>query len=376
MNLALLWDFHPPILTEPFEIRWYGVLFATGFAVSYYLMNKVVKKEGMDSRWLDRLLLYIMVGTVVGARLGHVFFYEWDYYKDHLFEILMLRGGGLASHGGAIGVSIAMWLFYRKNKERKLIWTFDRVAIFIALTGVFIRVGNMANHEIVGLPTDAPTGVVFAYPLHGYISDRPEVKNVHFTALNETRFDSLLAIQVPAYEVTVDLVPGLAEKDKDHFIRSVLPGLFFGHETRSDSPRFLSFPDDPSPQPDLAGNAVKIKTWGIPRHPTQLWEALAYLLIFVVLYYLFLKRNAGNRPGFLIGMFLILIFGARFSIEFIKAKQTGITTGWWLNMGHVLSIPCILIGVYLVVRAMRRPPLESTVATALEETSKPDRNAL
>ncbi len=224
--LYITWNVDP-ILFEvgPLSIRWYGLLFASGFFCGHFIMQKILDREGFSKEWMDSLLLYMMVGTILGARLGHVFFYQWDYYQDNLGEILQVWKGGLASHGAAIGIILSLFLWSRKVSKKSLLWILDRIVITVALAGMFIRLGNLMNHEIVGAPTDVSWAFLFTHA-------------------------------------------GFAEL--------------------------------------------------VPRHPAQIYEAIAYVLIFIFLGFLYLKREAGTRQGLLFGTFLVMIFGARFVLEFYK----------------------------------------------------------
>lgn len=238
------------------EPRWYGLLFASGFFFSYLIMLKFFRKEGVPEKVLDTLTTYMLVATVVGARLGHVLFYQPDYYFAHPGEILKVWEGGLASHGAAVGIFIAIYIFSIREK-RAFTWTMDRIAIVVALVGVFIRTGNLLNSEIYGHTTDLPWGFKF----------------------------------------------------------------------------LRDFP---------AGSEV------VPRHPTQIYEAIAYLFSFIFLYKYYQKMDGKTANGYLMGMFLILIFGTRFIIEFLKEDQVGFEAGMALNMGQILSIPLVLAGGILV----------------------------
>lgn len=258
--LSITWTVDPVAFELPFldrGVRWYGILFATAFLISYYFMDRMLKAEGMPSKWMDNLLLYMMVGTVVGARLGHVFFYDWDYYSQNLGQIPAIWQGGLASHGATIGLVLACWLFARRVKK-PTIYFLDRVALVAAVAAASIRLGNLTNHEIIGLPSDAPWSFVFT----------------------------------------------------------------------------------------LANVANPM----IPRHPAQLYEAFCYLIIFGILNILYWKRDRGKRSGALLGMFLILLFTARFFVEFVKNSQGGFESslGGLLSTGQWLSLPFILIGFYFL----------------------------
>ena len=157
----ITWNFSPELISSPLTIRWYGLMFAIGFIIGYQIVAKMFKHEGMPSRWLDILLLWMVGATIIGARLGHVFFYEWDYYSQHPVEILYIWNGGLASHGGTIALIIAMLLFSWITVKRNPIWICDRVIVPIALVAGLIRLGNLANSEIFGHATDLPWGFQF-----------------------------------------------------------------------------------------------------------------------------------------------------------------------------------------------------------------------
>lgn len=261
----ITWDASPMLIDSFIQIRWYSLMFAVGFWIGYNIVAKMFKHEGAPESWLMILLLWTMLGTVVGARLGHVFFYEWDYYSQHLSEIPKVWQGGLASHGGTIGVILGVFCFSWFTSKRSPLWTFDRLVVPIALVGALIRIGNLMNSEIYGHPTDLPWGFIF-------------VK---------------------------------------------------GHE----------YP-------------------GIPCHPTQLYEAAAYLALFVLLMWMYWKKNEEERPGLIFGTFLAILFTARLLIEFVKNDQVGFEADMTLNMGQILSIPFILVGIFFVVRALRRPRIK------------------
>ncbi|MFW5830981.1 MAG: prolipoprotein diacylglyceryl transferase [Prolixibacteraceae bacterium] len=257
----ITWNADPEIFNlGPFSIRWYGLLFATGFLAGYYIVERMFKFENENLKWLDSLFVYLIVATIIGARLGHVFFYGWDYYSQNPEEIFMVWQGGLASHGGAIGILIAMYLYSKFVTKRSMLWTLDRVVVPTALVGAMIRTGNLMNSEIYGVQTDLPWGFIF----------------------------------------------------------------------------------------ERVGETV-------PKHPTQIYEALAYLITFGILMYLYWKTDARKKQGLILGAFFILIFTARFFIEFVKEVQEPFEATMALNMGQWLSIPFVLLGIFLVVRALKLP---------------------
>jgi phosphatidylglycerol---prolipoprotein diacylglyceryl transferase len=244
------------------SIRYYGVLFAASFFFGYIIMQKMFKKEGLTTELLDNLTIYMAIGTVLGARLGHCLFYQPEYYLRNPWEILFVWHGGLASHGAAIGILIALYYFSKKNKKPYL-WILDRIVIVVALAGFFIRMGNLMNSEIYGIETSLPWGFIF--------------------------------------------------------IRD--------------------------------GQLV-------PKHPTQIYEALSYLIIFIVLLWVYNKNQSKPRQGFIFGVFLIALFAVRFLIEFIKEVQVDFESGMTLNMGQWLSIPFVLAGIYFLYRSYRQPAIK------------------
>ena len=166
----ITWTANPIVSGNPVTIRWYGLMFVIGFYLGYLIMARIFRHEGAPEKWLGSLLVYVVVATIVGARLGHVFFYAWDYYSQHPIEILYTWEGGLASHGGTIGIMIAIILFSIFVTKKSPFWTFDRLVIPIALVGALIRIGNLMNHEIYGHPTDLPWGFRFITNIHGWIN--------------------------------------------------------------------------------------------------------------------------------------------------------------------------------------------------------------
>lgn len=168
----ITWDANPEIFSiGNFSLRWYSLMFLLGFLIGYQIMKKFFENEGKPTEWLDTLLLYLMIGTIFGARIGHCVFYDWEYFSQHLLEIILpvrfepefkfIGYRGLASHGGAIGIIFMMWLFSKRVTKTSMLWILDRVVIPIALTGMFIRLGNLMNSEILGNPTDVAWGFIF-----------------------------------------------------------------------------------------------------------------------------------------------------------------------------------------------------------------------
>jgi len=160
--MIIHWGPSPELFSfGPISIRWYGLLFATGFMVGYRIIEKIFRREGCNREHLDHLLIYLILGTTIGARLGHCLFYEPELYLHDPLRIFYIWEGGLASHGGTLGNIFSMWLFVRRFKEYEYIWLVDRLSYPIGFAAFCIRMGNVMNSEIIGLPTNANWGVVF-----------------------------------------------------------------------------------------------------------------------------------------------------------------------------------------------------------------------
>ena len=171
LPLAITWTADPVFFSlGPVTVRWYGMMFVIGFFIGYKILERMFRHEGVPEKWLGTLLIYVVIATIVGARLGHCFFYEWDYFSQHPVEILYTWNGGLASHGGTIGLIIAIILFSGFTTKRNPLWTFDRFCIPVALVGAMIRFGNLMNHEIYGHPTDLPWGFSFVANVNAWMS--------------------------------------------------------------------------------------------------------------------------------------------------------------------------------------------------------------
>jgi len=158
---VISWDFNPEIFSiGNHGVRWYGLMIALGLYIGYLIFKRYLRGDKLTPEMVDSLLVHIAIASIVGARLGHCFFYEPDYFLKNPLEILKIWKGGLASHGWAIGILLALWLYYRKYKI-PFLWLMDRIVIVVALVAAFIRIGNFFNSEIYGLPTSLPWGVEF-----------------------------------------------------------------------------------------------------------------------------------------------------------------------------------------------------------------------
>jgi prolipoprotein diacylglyceryl transferase len=264
------WTADPAIFTIGIkEIRWYTLAFFIGFAIGYRIVQRMWKNEKLNPTWLDPLLCYTFLGTVIGARLGHCLFYDPGYYLSHPLEILKVWQGGLASHGGVLGIIIAIYFYSKKVSHKTMLWTFDKLVTPTGLVAALIRLGNLMNHEIYGHPTDLPWGFCFIRNLQAW--------------------------------------------------RQGAEPLF-------------------SP----------------PCHPTQIYEAACYLAVFKLCMWLYFKKAAWKKEGFIFGIFTTGIFTSRFFIEFLKNNQEAFEEGLLLNMGQLLSIPFIIAGICFILRALKR----------------------
>lgn len=262
----IIWDVDPEIFAGLEFLRWYGLSWAVGMILGYQVMLKIYKREGVSQTELEKLTIYVTLGAIIGARFGHILFYDFIYYLNNPIEILPFRIeptfqftgiSGLASHGGVLGAFIALYLYSKKYKK-DFLWTLDRLTIGGALLGAFIRLGNLMNSEIIGIPAQVPWAFVF--------------------------------LQIDQ----------------------------------------------------------------IPRHPAQLYEALFYFAIFLVLFLLWKSEKVKNGKGFLFGFGLSLIFTQRFLMEFLKENQVAFEENLLLNMGQTLSLPLILIGILIMVWSLKR----------------------
>lgn len=272
---SITWTASPNLFSiGSITVRWYGLMFAIGFLVGYEIVYRIFRHEGARESWVGSLFIYVVVATIVGARLGHVFFYDWSYYSQHLGDIPKIWEGGLASHGGTLGIMLAIWFYSRYVTRKPMLWTLDRLVVPVGLVAALIRIGNLMNHEIYGGETSLPWGFRFVDNVSAWMGGAEPV----FTA---------------------------------------------------------------------------------PCHPTQLYEAACYLLTFAVCLLMYWRWRCQEREGLIFGVFMLGIFVPRFFIEYIKNVQEpweiAMRQNWGIDQGQLLSIPFIVLGLWLIVRALRRP---------------------
>lgn len=350
--LTITWDVGRGIDLGFVTLRYYSLMFAAGFVIGYYLMKNIFRKEGVPQTKLDTLLTYVVIATIVGARLGHVFFYEWDYYSQHPVEILMVWQGGLASHGAAIAIIIAIIIYSRKELKKPTLWMLDRLVITVALAGALIRLGNWFNSEIYGDIANSNMETVFTNPVRERITagDNNRIFEVDFEeTTSQVVTDSVI---YPVYDMSMLIDPVMSHEQAEKLIlQRIAPYVNgFSQETKN-----ILFPDDAEVRWDMnRENLAHVQVLGVPRHPTQLYESFGYLLIFFILYRIYLTLPLRQRIGFIFGCFLVLVFGFRFGIEFFKENQIAKEEEWALNTGQWLSIPLVLAGLFFMFSAKKK----------------------
>lgn len=348
--LTLTWDLGRGLDLGFFTLRYYSLLFALGFVLGYMIMKRIFKTEGIAIEKLDTLLTYVVIATIIGARLGHVFFYQWDYYSQHPGEIIKVWEGGLASHGAAISIVIAVIIFSRKVLKRSPLWMLDRVVITVALAACLIRVGNFANSEIYGDVSNSSWETVFTNPVRESImrSYGDYITEVEFIELGEEEISD--TIVYPLYDITLRFSPEISnlEVAEALVLNRVKPAL----ANRSKEDLHMVITGTKLEWDAEEEGLAYIEARGYPRRPTQIIEALAYLLIFFILARIFQTQAGKSREGLLFGLFLVLLFGFRFAIEFLKENQVVAEQGRSINIGQSLSIPVVLVGLYFVIAAV------------------------
>jgi len=288
-----------------FIIRYYSLMFVIAFGLGWYIMKKIYERENESIEKLDTLFIWTVIATLLGARLGQVFFYDWEYFRNNPTEILLpfkfhpefeFTGfRGLASHGAAIAIIIAMYFYSKKVIKRPILWVLDRVVIPVASGAIFVRIGNFFNSEIVGNVTDSAFGIKF-------VRDYYSAKDV----MNITKLSNV--------------------NDAYHAIAT---------------------------DPQYADLLAKVPM----KHPAQLYEAFLYIFVFFTLFFLYWKTKTAEKQGLLFGYFLVMLWSIRFAVEYVKESQGGIEESFGLlSTGQWLSIPFILVGIYYIFMAEK--PIE------------------
>jgi prolipoprotein diacylglyceryltransferase len=352
----VVWSPNPAVFPGFERLRWYSLLFALGFIISQQFMFYFFRKEGQDEKLVDRLTVYMVLATIIGARLGHVLFYEPEKYLSNPIDILKVWEGGLASHGAAIAILFALYLYARKIPTQSYLWVVDRIVIVTAMTGALIRLGNLMNSEIGGMPTGTDSGFVYARDTEEILQTL-KIPVAEVSAYKPAeRFQELTGNgTVPVnFEIKIEK-GGYAEADLRRAIETDVKYVL----TRfNSSQKYLAESPETPLDFDLSDNGdyyvATIRTFGIARYPTQIYEALSYFVIFLVLLGLWSKYKSRLPDGLLLGMFLVSVFGMRFVWEYLKENQVEFEEGMTLNMGQWLSIPLVLVGLGLIVIALKK----------------------
>lgn len=304
--LNIVWNPSEGIDLGFFVIRFYSLMFVVAFVLGWYLMKKIFERENETIEKLDTLFIYTFFATLIGARLGHVIFYQSELFREDFWSVFLpfktkpefeFTGfSGLASHGAAVAIIIMMY-FYSKNViKRPLLWILDRIVIPVASGAIFVRLGNFFNSEIVGYETNSAFGIKFLRD-----SIKPNVAMIETKAQNLNQAYNQIATN-PEYSAILQRVPA--------------------------------------------------------KHPAQLYEAIGYILVFAVVFYLYWKTEAREKSGYLLGVFLVLLWTVRFIVEYVKESQGGIEEQLGLfSTGQWLSIPFIIIGLILMFNAKKKPAI-------------------
>jgi phosphatidylglycerol:prolipoprotein diacylglycerol transferase len=352
----VVWSPNPAVFSGFERLRWYSLLFALGFIISQQLMVYIFKKEGKNELLVDKLTIYMVLATIIGARLGHVLFYEPEKYLSNPLEILKVWEGGLASHGAAIAILIALYIYSKKTPGQSYLWVVDRIVIAVAMTGALIRIGNLMNSEIGGKPTGTDSGFVFARDAEEIL----QTMNVPVLDVNAYQPTDRQGELNGSGKVLVNIDIKIA---KSGFERERLENVL-KNDVKYVLTRFRSTQSDFAEDPNSAlkytladkGDhyLATVYTLGITRYPTQIYEALSYFLIFIVLFLLWNHFKQRLPDGLFLGLFLISVFGLRFVWEFWKENQVDFEEGLQFNMGQTLSIPLVIGGIVLVIFALKK----------------------
>lgn len=352
----LIWSPDPDMFTIPLDwtgfmsdrpVRWYGLLFAGGFIISQQVMFWLFRKDGKNEKDVEKLTVYMVLATVIGARLGHCLFYNPAYYLSNPLEILKVWEGGLASHGGAIGILIAIYLFSRKLPQYPFLWTCDRLVIVVALTGAMIRTGNFFNSEMEGVTTGSETGIVYARFTEDVLMYDEKVDNVSFEKGGDKVSDGPGRYPITA-KVTYERGVQLTEQDKQFFENQLRTALLRYNEVTQHIDFGQNEPLAYKVYEEDGRSVLEIYGIGIVRHAAQLYEAGYCILLMILAFLIWRERKSRLPMGFNFALFMILLWTLRFFDEFFKMNQEAFEEGMTLNMGQWLSIPMVVGAVVMM----------------------------
>ncbi len=401
----IIWNGSPELFSiGPITLRWYGLLFALGFLISQQILYYMYRQENKPQNDVDTLTMYMVVATILGARLGHIIFYEpeiiWQNpvsiflpFEFNPFRFTGLQG--LASHGGAIGILFALWVYANysirfsksdvgpngkgiegkiKNKTKyglfiekrvrpgqSYLQVLDRIVILVALTGALIRFGNYFNSEILGQPTNGPTGIVFINRItESIIGDPADPNNIiqSVTVMKNNDLPEGANGRVPI-KLFIFFKPGIPEPNAQYFCRSDLKKILYYGSEFVDEPvdGFVTY----KTIYDEKNNQVmaRVNTTGIARHPAQLYESISCIFLFIFLFSIWYHYKRNLPEGRIFGYFMIILWSLRFGYEYLKENQVPFEDKLPLNMGQILSIPLVFIGIFILIRSYRTPQSNS-----------------
>ncbi len=372
----LIWNYGPELFgIGSYTVKAYPMLFALCFIIGRQMAIYMFQREGKDLKYVDTIITYIMVGTTLGARLGHVVFYDWHYYSQHLLEILLpfkfeptikFQGfAGLASHGAAIGIILVLFLYTKcsfnfslkpfhfsaklQNRPgQSFLWLIDRTVLVVALAGTLIRIGNFMNSEIYGEPTNARYGVIFVRNTvtkikssSNHAIDKISVThNPSHTALNKDGF-SPITLQIRFKQGITD------EEVLRCFIENKVKKLLStGNNTLENIAEPKASPLSYAIQKQNNAYVANINTIGIVRHPSQLYESITCIFVFILLMGIWKYRKYNPREGSLAGLFMTIVFTLRIIHEMLKEGEVVFSNSWLsITNAQMLSIPAILLGI-------------------------------
>lgn len=352
----ILWNVDPELF-ELFGrgVRWYGFLFASSFYLASLILRRILLRKGMKDEQISKLIIFLVIGCLVGLRLGHCLFYEPAYYLSNPLEILKIWKGGLASHGAAIGILIALYLFMRKT-DFSYLWLLDRIVIVVLFIAPFIRTGNLMNSEIIGDKSECSYAFIFVNGVDDELSrkngayiDKTQLKQIGKDTIVDNTLYSELSLEI-------FMNKNFPEEKIDDFLYQ-----YFVKRIEHDTDLKYNvkvFEDKPPIEVIKYSGSYKalMTIYGIPRHPSQIYEALAYFSFFLFFIFYYIKQKGMIREGLLFGMFLILVFGFRFFVEFLKEVQVSFENTMMLNMGQLLSIPLVIVGILIILRSLKKEP--------------------
>jgi prolipoprotein diacylglyceryltransferase len=354
----IVWDPSPSVIPGWERPPWYSILFAAGFVISQQFMVYFFRKEGQDVNLVDKLTIYMVLATIIGARLGHVLFYEPEKYLSNPIDILKVWEGGLASHGAAISILLALWIYAKKTPGQSYLWVVDRIVIVTAMTGALIRFGNLMNSEIGGKETLTDNGFVYGWHIEELLQSlRVPVESIE-AYKPEDRSGELQGNGVVPMNIDIEISKGTYElADLESTLRR---DVKYALTQFNSSKNYYAEPVDTPLNLTIADKGdhylATVRSFGKAKHPTQIYESISYFIIFLILLAIWNKYRERTPEGLLLGLFFISVFGTRFVWEFFKENQVDFEDAMAFNMGQILSIPLIIGGIVLVIRALKIGP--------------------